>query len=75
MSDQVPEGFRAGSLVAGYRLEEQIGAGGMAAVFRAYDNRLGRYVALKILAPGLAGDEAFRPLNLGNCPQVAEANK
>jgi serine/threonine-protein kinase len=50
----------AGSLVAGYRLEERIGEGGMAAVFRAYDSRLGRYVALKILAPGLAIDEAFR---------------
>jgi serine/threonine protein kinase len=32
----------------------------MAAVFRAYDGRLGRYVALKILAPELAADEAFR---------------
>ena len=60
MSDQVPESFRAGSLVAGYRLEERIGSGGMAAVFRAYDGRLGRYVALKILAPGLTADEAFR---------------
>jgi DNA-binding beta-propeller fold protein YncE len=60
VSDQVPEGFRAGSLVGGYRLEERIGEGGMAAVFRAYDSRLGRYVALKILAPGLAADETFR---------------
>jgi DNA-binding beta-propeller fold protein YncE len=60
VSDQVPGGFRAGSLVAGYRLEERIGEGGMAAVFRAYDSRLGRYVALKILAPGLAADETFR---------------
>ena len=60
MSDQIPEGFSAGSLVAGYRLEERIGEGGMASVFRAYDSRLGRYVALKILAPGLASDETFR---------------
>ena len=60
MSDQVPERFRTGSLIAGYRLEERIGEGGMAAVFRAYDGRLGRYVALKILAPGLAVDETFR---------------
>jgi serine/threonine-protein kinase len=49
-----------GSQIAGYRLEEQIGQGGMAVVYRAYDPRLDRRVALKILAPGLAQDEAFR---------------
>jgi Protein kinase domain len=55
-----PGEFAAGSQVAGYRLEEQIGRGGMAVVFRAYDSRLDRYVALKIMAPGLALDDAFR---------------
>src|ERR1022692_615858 len=53
-------GFAAGSRVAGYVLEEQIGAGGMAVVFRARDDRLQRRVALKILALALAPDEAFR---------------
>jgi len=43
-------GFSAGSRVAGYRLEEQVGADGMAVVFRALDERLGRQAALKILA-------------------------
>ena len=53
-------GFSPGSQIAGYRLEEQIGRGGMSVVFRAQDERLNRQVALKILAPGLATDEAFR---------------
>jgi len=56
----VPGELTAGSYVAGYRIEERIGQGGMAAVFRAYDQQLDRLVALKVLAPALADDEAFR---------------
>ena len=53
-------GLRPGAVIAGYRLEERIGRGGMAVVFRAVDERLGRPVALKILSPGLTTDNAFR---------------
>ena len=55
-----PAGFTPGSRIAGYMLEEQIGAGGMAVVFRARDERLQRRVALKVLSPALAPDDAFR---------------
>ena len=52
--------LRAGSVLAGYLLEAQVGAGGMAVVFRARDERLGRLVALKLLAPALADNPGFR---------------
>jgi hypothetical protein len=49
-----------GGELAGYRIESLIGRGGMAFVYRAVDQRLGRTVALKVLAPELAGDAEFR---------------
>lgn len=42
-----------------YQIEEQIGGGGMAVVYRAVDTLLGRLVAVKMLRPQYAGDEEF----------------
>jgi len=52
--------FPAGSRIAGYQIQELIGRGGMAVVYRAADVRLDRPVALKVLAPELTRDSAFR---------------
>jgi YVTN family beta-propeller protein len=51
---------RIGTVLAGYRIEERIGRGGMSVVYRADHIRLKRNVALKLLAPELAEDDAFR---------------
>ena len=43
-----------------YEIVEVIGAGGMAVVYKAIDQRLNRFVAVKILRDELARDEEFR---------------
>jgi len=43
-----------------YRVDELIGRGGMATVYRGYDVTLGRQVAIKLLNRDLATDNAFR---------------
>ena len=43
-----------------YEIVEVIGAGGMAVVYKANDQRLNRFVAVKILRDELARDEEFR---------------
>jgi hypothetical protein len=49
-----------GETLAGrFRIDGSLGAGGMATVFRARDLRLDRDVAVKVLAPNLAGDAAL----------------
>ena len=63
MSGEIPPAigdFPVGAQIASYRIEQLIGRGGMAAVYRAIDVRLDRLVALKVLAPELGRDEKFR---------------
>ena len=49
-----------GTQFASYRIEGVLGRGGMGVVYRATELGLERPVALKLIAPELAGDTAFR---------------
>jgi serine/threonine-protein kinase len=49
-----------GSLLGGrYRLDQVLGQGGMATIFRATDDKLGRVVAVKVLRPEFGADAQF----------------
>ena len=54
MSDQ-----NTGRLIGKYKIVEHLGKGGMAEVYKAYQESLDRYVALKLMHPFLAADENF----------------
>ena len=51
---------RLGTTLAQYRLDEVIGRGGMGVVYLAFDTRLDRRVAVKVMAPEVAEDASFR---------------
>src|SRR5881396_1957724 len=53
-------GSLEGTALSGrYQLEDLLGQGGMAQVYRGTDTVLGRTVAIKVLSPHYARDEAF----------------
>jgi predicted Ser/Thr protein kinase len=50
----------AGTMLGQYRIERELGRGGMGIVYEAIDTRLHRHVALKSIAPGRTGDDRQR---------------
>jgi serine/threonine-protein kinase len=66
------ETTRIGTVVAGYRIESLLGRGGMSVVYLAEHMRLGRKVALKVLANPLAHDESFRERFIRESQRAAE---
>jgi len=54
------EATPAGDVILHYQITGRLGAGGMGVVYRAFDLRLKRYVALKFLPPNLIPDQSHR---------------
>jgi len=61
----------SGDVFGGYLIQAVAGRGGMGIVYRATELALDRPVALKLIAPGLADDAAFRQRFVRECKLAA----
>jgi serine/threonine-protein kinase len=60
--------------LSGYRITGELGAGGMGRVFLAFDERLGREVAIKTLSPRYAGSPELRARFMQEARAMARVN-
>lgn len=51
--------LQPGQMIGPYQIETQLGAGGMATVYKAYHEKLDRHIAIKVIHPNLMQDAAF----------------
>ncbi|NIO70097.1 MAG: protein kinase, partial [Anaerolineae bacterium] len=68
------EGLLTGQTLGQYRLLEQLGCGGMATVYKAYQPSLDRYVAVKVLPPYLAHTPNFAARFFREARAIARLN-
>jgi formylglycine-generating enzyme required for sulfatase activity len=74
MTSPPPHAPAPGDTLGPYRLEAELGNGGMGRVFRARDTRLGRVVAIKFIRPEFAADDGFRKRFLREAQTVSSLN-